>query len=75
MFDVVFKAKRIDNDSLVEGYYFKTPLTNENSGLDSKFGWFFLSDGEVRHCIATTNGNVYVIDPKTIEVSLKVSYK
>lgn len=71
-FNIKFKAKRIDRDDLVEGYYFKTPLTDENSGIDEKFGWFFLSDGQTRHCIATEHGNVYVIDPETIELRLIV---
>lgn len=65
---VKFKAKRIDNNEFVEGYYFKTPLTDENSGIDSAFGWFFLSDGTERHCISTEHGNAYVIDPKTLEI-------
>lgn len=71
MLDIKFSAKRLDGDEIVEGYYFVTPLTAENSGLDNTFGWFFLSDGIQRHCISTIHGNVYVIDPSTIKAKIE----
>jgi hypothetical protein len=70
MTKVTFSAKRIDRNETVEGYYFTTPLTDENSGVDSKFGWFFLSDCTTRHCISTVNGIVYVIDETTLNVKV-----
>lgn len=64
MRQIKFRAKPIDdNTRWVYGYYFKTPLTDENSGTDPSVGWFFLSDDKERHCIATEEGVVYVIDP------------
>ena len=62
-----FKGKRIDNGEWVSGHYFMTPLTDENSGIASNFGWFFLSDGIKRHCISTEEGTVCVIDPETLK--------
>lgn len=62
-----FKAKRFDNGEWVEGYYFKAPLTDENSGTAPDAGWFFLV-GEDRHCISDENGVVYVVDPTSITV-------
>lgn len=55
-----FRARRIDTGEWVYGDYFRTPLTDENSGADPKDGWFFLL-GEQRHCIAQ-GGVAFVID-------------
>jgi hypothetical protein len=59
------RGQRIDNGEWVYGDYFKTPLTDENSGTDPKDGWFFLS-GELRHCIRTESGSACVITPHTL---------
>lgn len=59
-----FRARRIDNGKWVYGHYFKTPLTDENSGTTPDKGWFFLT-GETRHCISE-NGVVFVIDENTL---------
>lgn len=67
--EILFTGKRIDNGEEVKGYYFISPLTDENSGTDSSCGWFFLS-GEIRHCISSNLGNggvVYVVDPESVE--------
>ena len=64
---VIFKGKRIDNGQEVYGYYFVSPLTDENSGTSSDKGWFFLS-GEKRHCISTENGVVYVVDENSVDL-------
>lgn len=60
-----FRGKRVDNEEWVFGYYFKTPLTDENSGTDSSDGWFFLADSKERHCISQDN-TAFVVDPTTI---------
>jgi hypothetical protein len=63
---IKFRGERIDHEECtppykwVYGYYFKTPLTAENCGLDS-----FLP-GETRHCIATEEGVVYEVIPDTV---------
>ena len=62
-----FIGKRIDNGEWIEGYYFISPLTDENSGTPPESGWFFLS-GERRHCISTENGVVYVVEPDSVQV-------
>jgi uncharacterized phage protein (TIGR01671 family) len=59
-----FRGKRIDNGQWVYGDYFKTPLTDENSGTKPDAGWFFLT-GETRHCISR-EGVVFVVDPETV---------
>jgi uncharacterized phage protein (TIGR01671 family) len=64
MREIKFRARRIDNGRWVYGQYFRTPLTDENSGTTPDAGWFFLT-GEPRHCIAQ-NGVAFVIDEKTI---------
>lgn len=70
MREIKFRAKRIDADKWpikhqwVYGYYFKTPLTDENSGTKPEDGWFFLS-GEERHCIVQDNVS-FVIDINTL---------
>lgn len=65
MKDIKFRGKRIDNGEWVYGYYFKTPLTDENSGEDVDGGLFFLC-GIERHCISNENGAVFVVDPETV---------
>ncbi|MEQ9091786.1 MAG: hypothetical protein RIE52_11890 [Balneola sp.] len=62
-----YKGKRINDGHEVEGYVFKTPLTDHNSGTDPDKGWFFLSDGEERWCISDEFGAVNVVDPESIE--------
>lgn len=64
MREILFRGKRIDNGEWVEGYYFITPLTDENSGTTPDVGWFFLA-GIKRHCISV-NGVVYVVDGNTV---------
>src|SRR5690349_21775401 len=64
MREIKFRGLRIDNKEWVYGYYFLSPLTDENSGTDSSAGWFFLT-GETRHCISR-DGVVYVVDPATV---------
>jgi len=63
---VKFRGKRIDTGEWVYGYYFKTPLTDENSGVPAGCGWFFLSDEKVRYCISTESGVVFVVDIETV---------
>ena len=65
-----FKGKRIDTEDWVSGYYFKTPLTDENSGADSEDGWFFLT-GETRHCISDEDGVAYTVIPESVQVDIK----
>jgi len=65
--EVKFKGRRIDNNEWVEGYYFKAPLTDENSGTDPEVGWFFLT-GIERHCIVGNDGVVFVVQPNTVEI-------
>jgi uncharacterized phage protein (TIGR01671 family) len=64
MREIKFRAKRIDNGRWVYGQYFKTPLTDENSGTLPEAGWFFLT-GETRHCIVQ-DGVSFVIDINTL---------
>lgn len=64
---VIFKGNRIDNNQEVQGYYFVSPLTDENSGTTSDKGWFFLS-GEKRHCISTEQGVVFVVEKDSVEI-------
>lgn len=64
--NTLFKAKRIDSDAYVIGHYFVAPLTDENSGLPSESGWFFLAGYPKRHCLEV-NGVVYTIDGSTLE--------
>jgi uncharacterized phage protein (TIGR01671 family) len=61
---IKFRGRRIDTGKWVYGDYFRTPLTDENSGAPSEAGWFFLT-GEPRHCIGQ-NGVAFVIDEKTL---------
>lgn len=67
---IKFKGQRIDTEDWVSGYYFKTPLTDENSGTDSKDGWFFLT-GETRHCISDEDGVAYTVIPESVQVDMK----
>jgi uncharacterized phage protein (TIGR01671 family) len=62
--EIKFRAKRMDNGRWVYGQYFKTPLTDENSGTSPEVGWFFLT-GETRHCIVQ-DGVSFVIDVNTL---------
>jgi uncharacterized phage protein (TIGR01671 family) len=64
MREIKFRAKRNDNGNWVYGQYFKTPLTDENSGTTPDAGWYFLT-GEPRHCIAQ-DGVSFVIYEKTL---------
>jgi uncharacterized phage protein (TIGR01671 family) len=64
MREIKFRGKRIDNGQWVEGYYFKTPLTDEATGSKPEDGWYFLTGGE-RDCISKNNC-VYEVNPKTI---------
>ena len=61
----MFIAKRIDSEEYVQGNYFVSPLTDENSGTPPEAGHHFLS-GETRHCIQRNDGTVCVIDLKTL---------
>ena len=63
--EIKFRGKRVDTKKWVHGYYFKTPLTDENSGTQPEVGWFFLS-GETRHCISEEHGVAFVIIPETV---------
>lgn len=62
--EIKFRARRTDNGQWVYGQYFRTPLTDENSGTTPDAGWFFLC-GEPRHCIVK-DGVSFVIDVKTL---------
>lgn len=62
---VKFKGKRIDTGEWVEGYYFVSPLTDENSGTTADKGWFFLT-GKRRHCISTETGVVFVVEEDSV---------
>lgn len=64
MREIEFRGKRIDIDRWVYGYYFVTPLSDENSGTSPDKGWFFLT-GEKRHCIGQNNV-AFVIDENTV---------
>lgn len=64
MREIKFRGKRIDTGEWVYGYYFKTPLTQENIDCEPKDGWFFIC-GKERHCISC-DGVVYEVDQKTI---------
>src|SRR5437868_8733510 len=64
MREIKFRARRIDNNRWVYGDYFKTPLTDENSGTKPDAGWFFLT-GETRHCIRQNNV-AFTVDEKTV---------
>jgi len=61
---IKFWGKRIDNNKLVYGYYFKAPLTSETWGCDH------FSSGVERHCIADEYGVVYEIDPETVDFEI-----
>jgi uncharacterized phage protein (TIGR01671 family) len=60
-----FRGKRTDNGNWVYGFYFKTPLTDENSGADVSTGMFFLT-GITRHCISHEHGVAFTVNPKTV---------
>ena len=64
--EIKFRGQRTDTKRWVRGYYFKTPLTDENSGTQSDKGWFFLSDGTIRHCISEEHGVAFTIIPETV---------
>lgn len=63
--EIKFRGKRTDTKSWVYGHYFKTPLTDENSGTQPDAGWFFLN-GETRHCISEQHGVAFTIMPETV---------
>ncbi len=71
---VVFKGKRVDNGEWVEGYYFVSPLTDENSGTPPTDGWFFLT-GKKRHCISTEHGVVYIVEEDSVDLIEIISKK
>ena len=77
MITITFKGKRIDHERFgkenkwVYGHYFKTPLTDENSGTHPEEGWFFLSDGKERHCISDKDGVVYVVIPESVGIDVE----
>ena len=60
--DIEVTAKRIDCEEVVQGHYFKAPLTAENWGCDH------FSSGKTRHCIVTDTASVYEIDATTIKL-------
>ena len=62
--DIVFRGKRTDNGQWVEGYYFTTPLTNENIMVPIEDGHYFMC-GIQRHVIAR-NGTVFEVDAQTV---------
>ncbi len=62
---VKFRGKRIDMDRWVYGYYFKTPLTDENSGAPPDAGFFFLT-GVTRHCISHEHGVAFTVIPESV---------
>jgi uncharacterized phage protein (TIGR01671 family) len=64
MREIKFRGKRIDTGQWVYGHYFKSPLTDENSGAKQEDGWFFLT-GIERHCIEQDHVSI-VIDPDTL---------
>lgn len=67
MRQIKFRGQRTDTKRWVHGYYFKTPLTDENSGTQPDKGWFFLSgDGITRHCISEEHGVAFTIIPETV---------
>ena len=62
-----FRGRRIDNDEVVIGHYFIAPLTEENSGMPSESGWFFLSGSKEKiHCIEK-DGVVFSVKPESVE--------
>lgn len=66
MLNIKFRGKRKDSGAWVYGYYFISPLTQENcSDVKPKDGWFFLSDGKLRHCISD-DGCVFEVIPETV---------
>lgn len=65
MREIKFRGKRIDNGQWVYGHCFKTPLTDENSGMPSDAGWFFLSGTDL-WCIRSKDGAAFVVDRDTV---------
>lgn len=61
---ILFRGRRIDNGEWVEGYYFMSPLTQENIDCGVEDGWFFLS-GNPRHCISVDHV-VYEVYPDSV---------
>lgn len=62
----LFRGRRIDTGMWMTGQYVTTPITDENSGLPSESGWFFLT-GETRHCIVK-DGVAYSVVPESVTV-------
>lgn len=63
--EIEFRGRRLDNGHWVYGRYFRAPLTDENSGMPAEAGWFFLSGGDIKHCIES-DGIAFVIDVETL---------
>lgn len=72
---IKYRGKRKKNGEWVYGYYCKAPITDEDSGLPSSAGLYFLS-GDERYLIIR-DGVAYTIIPKTLGqyVSILDSYQ
>jgi uncharacterized phage protein (TIGR01671 family) len=64
MRETKFRGKTIQSKKWVYGYYFQTPLTDEETNSKPEDGWSFLS-GRPRHCISKDNC-VYEVNPETL---------
>lgn len=64
----IYRAKRIDINQYVYGYYLTCPLTVENFGN----GFIKSPSMEKIHCIASIDGVLYQIDFKTLEEKTEV---
>lgn len=67
MREILFRGKVIGRNQWVYGYYFISPLTDENSGESPESGWHFLSGiGCKPHHIIVQNSVAFSVDPDTI---------
>jgi hypothetical protein len=64
MKEIKLRGKTIQSKKWVYGYYFQTPLTDEETNSKPEDGWYLLS-GRPRHCISKNNC-VYEVDPETV---------